>query len=250
MTRSPLLAATFAIGLGLSGAANAAAVYLIDDFNHAAGDPFVTTLNKANGVLPPAYTQGPVGYSIGGHAITRSMSFSLITDGSTASSQIAKLTVGPTQLKIENGSLVNSSLSLVYGIGSLAPQIMAAGTGNSSTKFTVNFSDGTGNAGFGIGPTTIQAYLDNVSLGSVALEQVYDQNTAPGQVSFTLLNGLVDGTDSLRFSFSGPTGYDLAISAIALSVNTPMAGDVPEPAMLGLFGFGLMGLGIARRRKR
>lgn len=50
----------------------------------------------------------------------------------------------------------------------------------------------------------------------------------------------------------GSTSHGVSHYTIAKRYNpeTPPPVDVPEPAMLGLFGLGLMGLGMARRRRR
>lgn len=49
----------------------------------------------------------------------------------------------------------------------------------------------------------------------------------------------------------GPKAKDVSHYSIVKRYNpeTPPPVDVPEPAMLGLFGLGLMGLGMARRRR-
>lgn len=49
------------------------------------------------------------------------------------------------------------------------------------------------------------------------------------------------------FSFSGGS---LALNNKVFTVSTALQAEVPEPLTLGLFGIGLVGLGLARRRQQ
>lgn len=255
----------------VSTAANATALYIIDNFATAqstavisgtgtvtyAGatgtDPFTATLDNI-GSTYTSTTTGP--YSIGGYGFTRDLKFTVTDDTATFSpAQKAKLTlssavaspVTPAKLGISNGSSVNSKLELTYNIQSLA-SLMLPGA---DATFAVFLSDSLGTPGapgLNGSPTSISMQLDGYNaagqVGSsiVPLNQVYNNGTNAGVVHFTLPLSMIGGMDMLKFTFTGPVGYDLTISAIGV--------EIPEPAMLGLFGFGVLGLGIARRRKR
>lgn len=62
--------------------------------------------------------------------------------------------------------------------------------------------------------------------------------------------GLTAGVHNLSFVISdqGDTSYDSAVFIQGGTVGNTVT-PVPEPAMIGLFGFGALGLGLTRRRK-
>lgn len=57
------------------------------------------------------------------------------------------------------------------------------------------------------------------------------------------------GTDYLRLSDTLPTGNSASPVATYDFGNAPPTGSVPEPGSIALFGLGIIGLGITRRRK-
>ena len=84
------------------------------------------------------------------------------------------------------------------------------------------------------------------TLGAV----VSGSGTSSRHIAITSLN-LLSGVNTLGFTYGGLQGYNdeawgLDNVAMAGEVSAPSA--VPEPAVLGLFGIGLLGLGFARRR--
>ena len=84
----------------------------------------------------------------------------------------------------------------------------------------------------------------SVSFGDTVLESMTDAPQSDYQTYSYTLTGTGTAND-LTFTFrDDPSYWDL--DAVSLDADST---DVPEPAMLGLFGLGAVGLGLARRRR-
>lgn len=82
-------------------------------------------------------------------------------------------------------------------------------------------------------------------------------------IDFTTFIGAADSVSALLSDFStldveaysytfdddGPTAFGYGFVGLGLPPIDP-PGEVPEPGMLGLFGLGVIGMGLARRRRR
>lgn len=235
------LAATAAVlAMGFATSVSATAIYVIDDFLSAPPNPFSANLMTQG----QASTDGPDTYTINGLSFTRTVLFQNIADTSIAYG--ASINISNGDLKIVNGPTVRSRTTLTYDVSALK----ALTPIDSWAALGIIFSNGTSSLN---GPTTIQGFINNslvggidTSLGTLTLTSYID---ATGNIAnevwggLGLLNSQLTGTnDILKFVINGPADYDLTLDQIDFAV--------PEPAMLGLFGMGVLGLGIARRRKR
>ena len=207
-----LLAAVATIGL--TGAANAAAITILDDFSSNA--QFV---NQAN----PNSTVG-----------NRTLQLSNITQNSNVFpgnvDPFAQVETAGGTLNIANGSRDDSTLDLIYTIAA-----------DASLAFTdmidVVFSNNDNALPV---DSTIEAFLNGSSLG---LQSLPGSNT-DFTISFNLTDAqaaILAAGSTLRFQFNGSPDYDLSVTQI---------NAVPEPGMIGLLGLGLLGLGVARRRRK
>lgn len=230
-----LALAASALALGVAAPASADIFYVIDDFVSAPPNPFSSTLNTQG----QSAQDGPENYTINGLTYNRKVLFQNIADNNAFAG--AQLAIGSGELKILNGGGVRSRLTLSYNIASLDALI----SDTSAVELGITFSNGINTTN---GPTTIDAYIgDGVSLGTslgqMILSQRIDATTPELWSNMQLLGSQISNVNyMLTFIINGPADYDLTIDQIQV--------QVPEPAMIGLFGLGAIGLGLARRRKR
>jgi hypothetical protein len=134
-------------------------------------------------------------------------------------------------LQIANGSFDDSDVDLTYAINDAEWANL--------TSLKLNFL-GNDNAVPTSSSVTLMIGADTI--GTIFLP---DQNT-PFQIAFDI-NGVISdqfaaGTTDITFTFSGSPEFDMTLDSIAA--------NVPEPGMIGLFGLGLAGIGLASRRRR
>jgi hypothetical protein len=116
--------------------------------------------------------------------------------------------------------------------------------GNNTTVYRLTFDL----TGFDFTTASITGSFGADNSGAVLLNGAATGFTSNGFGSlsdFTLTSGFVAGINTLDFSVTdfGPPG------ALRVDNLTGTVGEVPEPAMLGLFGLGAIGLAAARRRR-
>lgn len=238
-----------AAALMASASVNAAPVFVIDDF---LSEPNPTEL-LINGI-GDAETTGDQNYSLGGFNYTRNILFQAIADpqpngpgGQLWTGDI--LGDGNGMLSINNGTNVKTRTTLTYDITSLYGSLSTL----TKAAFAVIFSDGvvfdnpgTPGEDESLNSTNIEAFLNGNSIGLWTLTcpiATTGESCDPEFAGFGFDGQLLSqtGPNYLTFVINGPAGYDLNVDQIAV--------EVPEPAMLGLFGLGLMGLAAGRRRK-
>jgi len=115
------------------------------------------------------------------------------------------------------------------------------GAGNS------NFNGGTGGAtsgGLDYGIVGADYIFANAN-GGVQGAEPYEKTS----VTFTL-SGLPDGFDPSTAILDARFAYGTAPDSLLTSGGCTDCGQVPEPATLALFGSGLLGVGVLRRRRK
>lgn len=140
----------------------------------------------------------------------------------------------PNYFAIDNDSSNNSEITLKYedlGIDFVT---------SISLAFRLNDNGDTT-------PTSVSAIIsdgvDIFDLGTISLldSPLNADYTETFAVNAAARAALAGGA-TLSFIFKGSTGYDLQLTGITA--------NIPEPAALALFGLGLVGLGLSRRRRR
>ena len=210
--------------LALSATSANAVIIQIDDFDTDQG-PIADGTTDGVPVTAPTVT-----YSVGGNSFDRDLSINLL---SALPPEESEAEVVDGVLDISNGVGDDSTTVVTYDVSSLVDDVAALGPIlDLAFLFEVIQSDAN--------PITIGAVLNGVDLGVFNLPA----NVTNEILSFAIPDESLVGGD-LVLTINGAPGYDLALEALGLEVNQ----DVPAPAMLGLFGLGLAGIGLARRRR-
>lgn len=214
-----LAAASVSATLAMSTAASAVPI-TIDDFS-------TDTFGPVNLVAPgDSATEVPAGTPNAN--TTRTLLFERMANGGNGATPTADATLNIANgyLSLDNDQGVVSRLTLSYDITDL---INVGGI----TSFSIFGND---NGAFGA--STISATLNGFDLGTRSLS---DGFSGPLTFSFTDAQASPN-PDMLTFVINGSAGYDLTLNGITA--------NVPEPGAIGLMGLGLLGLGVAARRRK
>jgi PEP-CTERM motif len=224
------VAATFAVG-----SANAAAI-LIDDFSNLPRQEIVDPTNGGVGVTG--------GTALGnGIATSRSIFADMLTGGlepNSGGDQRVRVggVVGATgatanQLNMSTSADVDQLVRVTW---TLAPTAL---TGPVSLFFRVL------NSNIGLLPAGVENNTLSFTLNGDLLGTATIGNTINTDIYLTLTASQVASlatSSSLLMVANGAPGWDLSMTSFAL--------QVPEPASLALVGLGLLGAGLASRRRK
>lgn len=230
MRRLTHLAAAMGAAFALGSAQ--AAVLIVDDFNTPAGSQVVIdgTGNDGNAV-----SGASLATTAGNLATTRTITHEMLTAGANGGN-LSSVSVGngnvPTgALAMNNGSTVDSQASVSWTLGALPPiagpvsfffRVIQSNVGVPAANNVLSFSLNGG-------------ALATVSIGNATNQDLFFTLTAAQAAS--IQNG---GT--LMMTANGSADWDLSLDTFGLAI--------PEPASLALVGLGLLGAGVASRRRK
>lgn len=149
------------------------------------------------------------------------------------------------------GCLNGRPTTYIYVYGSEALDYEAGGqakivddAGNGFNTMTIDFQDNS------IAFTTLVLNIIGVKKsggGTVDFGDGFTRAFNDNGNNFFTITFAEPGVNSFTFSSTGPVWAE--IKQVRFDFATGDDTDVPEPAMLGLLGLGLMGVGMARRRR-
>lgn len=245
MNTTNILAAAVAAAT-IAGSASAVTIDLDDFTTPVSGG--ATTVNSSGQnelssnigfIVSGANTVNPNGFQ-------RTVALQIDSNTSAAQANVARVSANTGQLDMSAQADVAYTVFVEYAIGDGAASALASADSTGTIDFEILFADGN--------PRTVALSVNGVTQDSftsadfVNPDEGFPELTRRLSFDTSVLNGV---DDSFLISFDASTALDYTVNFFALDIpeNIEPPVDVPAPAALGLLGFGLAGLGIARRRK-